>query len=246
LARQRIAVLSDIHGHAGAYAAALNAARVEGFDTLLILGDLLTYGVEPEKVIALTVEAVERDDAQLILGNHDQIYLDLDHGGSPYVDALPDWIRESVDWTRAVMGTIDLSTAFDWRPNWVSGKLYAAHANPYAYGDWTYLATEASMQAAADSLKAQGYAYGLFGHTHRYRVFDSAENGPQIITVGSLGQPRDRHDPDSQWAMVEIDGQNLAVQRRRVDVRWDDHVAAIQAAALSDATKTKLCGFFTP
>ena len=72
----KIAVLSDIHSVSSALDAALDDARAEGFDVLLILGDLLTYGVNPAETLELVHEAVARDGAILISGNHDQMYLD--------------------------------------------------------------------------------------------------------------------------------------------------------------------------
>ncbi|HEV2080928.1 MAG TPA: metallophosphoesterase [Brevundimonas sp.] len=239
----RLAVLSDVHGHARAFDAALTAARTEGFDHMLILGDLLTYGVEPERVMELTAGATARDGAAVILGNHDQIYFDLAEGGSDYADALPDWIRESVDWTRDRVGGSWAAAPWTWLPDWTWGDLYAAHANPYGYGDWTYLSTEAALQAAAEALAARGRRHGVFGHTHRFRTLTAA--GVDVVVVGSLGQPRDRQDPCAQWAMLEVGPGGLTVMPRRVEVDWAAHAASIRATTLSDSTKDRLCGFFS-
>ncbi len=47
--KMRIAVLSDMHAVAEPTGQALRAAEAEGFDALVILGDLLTYGVDPRR-----------------------------------------------------------------------------------------------------------------------------------------------------------------------------------------------------
>jgi len=239
----RIAVLSDIHGCAQTYETALNSARAASVDVTLILGDLLTYGVEPGRVVDLTLEAVQRDGAVVILGNHDQIYIDQQAGGSAYEQALPDWIRESVDWTREQIGALDLGSALDWERSWSQGGLYAAHANPYAYGDWTYLSTPLSMQTAADRLRERGFSAGIFGHSHRRRKFNHA--GVEVVTVGSLGQPRDKDDLAASWSLITLQGGEIDIEDQPVTSDWNSHLAGIRATNLSETTKGRICGFFS-
>ena len=59
----RIAALTDIHAVSSTLEQALSAARREGFDVLLLMGDLLTYGVAPLETVALVQDAVARDGA---------------------------------------------------------------------------------------------------------------------------------------------------------------------------------------
>ena len=56
----RIAVLTDIHASSDPLQLALTAARREGFDRMLILGDLLTYGVQPLETLELVQGATAR------------------------------------------------------------------------------------------------------------------------------------------------------------------------------------------
>ena len=74
---KRIIVFSDIHANINAYKAALKQARQIGFDHLINLGDLLTYGCDTTEIIDTTNNAVEIDKMILIKGNHDQLYFDL-------------------------------------------------------------------------------------------------------------------------------------------------------------------------
>lgn len=236
----KIAVLSDIHSVSSALDAALRYARADGFDVLLILGDLLTYGVDPAETLALVHEAVARDGAILVSGNNDKMYLE-NATGPDYLARLPDWLRETVEWTamRIAPGAL---TRFDWREQWTMGPLLAAHANPFAFGDWTYLADAASADAAARTLVRRGYRYGVFGHTHRARRF--ADKGAEVFTVGSLGQPRELADPRLQWAMIELREDRIDVQPRFVSFDRAAHQAAIRATTLSRPTQDRLCGFF--
>lgn len=237
----RIAVLSDIHAMADALDAALSAARREGFDRLMILGDLLTYGTAPERTLALVAESVDRDGAILVAGNHDQMYLGLAEGRNAYFEQLPDWLRETVEWT-ARRVSIEVLEDFAWQREWTCGPLLMAHANPFAFGDWSYIANDAQAQAAADVLAARGFAYGLFGHVHRYRRF--ACGSACVFTVGSLGQPRDSQDRALQWAMVDVEDDVVTVTPRSVAFDRDTHIASIRGTSLSIATQDRLCGFF--
>ncbi|MEP7350097.1 MAG: metallophosphoesterase family protein [Sphingorhabdus sp.] len=239
----KIAVMGDIHGAAGPYRVALDTARREGFDQLLIIGDLLTYGVDPLDCLALTREAIEKDKAVLVAGNHDQLYLDMDTERSAYFDALPDWIKESVRWTWEKIAH-DFPDTFDWQEQWSFGSLLVAHANPFGYGDWTYLRSDAEQQRAAAALAAKGYRHGLFGHTHRSSHYTAAD-AVEIYTIGSLGQPRDKQEPRPQWAMIEITDGQFSLDLRYISYDWQAHKDAIFSTSLSDGTKARLCGFYT-
>jgi predicted phosphodiesterase len=237
----RLAVLSDIHSVSSVLGTALGDARAEGFDILLILGDLLTYGVRPRETLELVHEAVARDGAILVAGNHDQMYLDTAEADREYQSRLPDWLRETVEWTAAQISPGAL-TSFDWHEQWSSGSMLAAHANPYAFGDWSYIADAAGAEAAADALLRCGYRYGVFGHTHRARRFES--NGAMVFTIGSLGQPRDDADSRMQWAMIDLQDDSIDVQPRFVPFDRARHRAAICATTLSGPTQDRLCEFF--
>lgn len=237
----RIAALTDIHAVSTTLEQALRDARREGFDILLLMGDLLTYGVAPLETITLVQDAVERDCAILIAGNHDQMYQQATDVGQRYLSTLPDWLQETVAWTSEQLpaGVMD---AFDWQQSWSAGPLFVAHANPYAFGDWRYINSIEEAEAAAIALADRGFRYGLFGHTHRARRFDCAQG--TIFTLGSLGQPRDYGERRMQWAMVEIEGDAVTVTPRPLPFDRDAHRQAIRATSLSAATQDRLCGFF--
>jgi predicted phosphodiesterase len=237
----RVALISDIHAAAGPYGLALDAARREGFDRLILMGDLLTYGPSPAETIALTRQAVERDGAVILRGNHDQIYFDIEAGGSPYVDALPGWIRESADWTLAEIGGAAALRAFQWQDEWQAGPLLVSHANPFGGGDWTYLNGPEPMERACGVLAERGFSFGVFGHVHRFRRFAAA--GVELATIGSVGQPRDEADKAPQWAMAEVTDGRVSIERRPLDHDWSDDIRMINATLLSQATKERLVRF---
>ena len=238
----RIAVISDIHAAHAPFEEALKAARATGFDQLILLGDMFTYGVNPVECADLAFNAIANDNALLIGGNHDQLYIDLEQQQRAYYDALPDWIRESVEWTWDAIGNRWPAT-LPCINEWSVGGLFMAHANPFGYGDWTYLSNAANLDKAADVCAKAGYQYGVFGHLHRTMNHTTAAS--HIHVIGSIGQPRSRDDPNPHWAMLELTDTELLVTRHDVTFDAEAHCANIQTlSAISDATKNKLCGFF--
>jgi predicted phosphodiesterase len=232
----KLAVLSDIHSAAGAYRAALDAARSEGFDMLVILGDLLTYGPFPERTLEITNEAAARHETMLIEGNHDEIYLASKAGAH-----AGGWIGESIDWTRERIDKRAFA-GLEWRPEFVIGDLLFAHANPHGFGDWSYLRSEDDFRSAASALHERGLRHGVFGHSHRQASFESA--GVRAMTVGSVGQPRSRTNRMPSWTMVTLDEDRVEVSVRDIDFDWRAHCASIRSTSLSDSTKDRLCEFF--
>ncbi len=239
----RIAVISDVHSAAAPFRKALADARAEGFDQMLLLGDMFTYGVDPAECRALAIEAIEQDGALLIGGNHDQLYVDLDTQNSAYFDRLPDWIQESVEWTWRELGE-EWPSKLNWIEEWEAGGVLFAHANPFGYGDWTYLSNEEVQARAAKILRERGFQAGIFGHLHRPRDYRD-DYGTQVHVVDSVGQPRSKGESGPSWTMVEIENDKVSVSTHEIAFDTDKHCLAIQAVSgLSDTTKSKLCGFY--
>ena len=239
----RIAVISDVHSAAGPFRTALSDARSEGFDQLILLGDLFTYGVDPGECLDLALEAIEDDDALFVGGNHDQLYIDLGTRRSSYLDQLPDWIRESVEWTWSELGE-RWPAQLESIPEWAWGTVLFAHANPFGYGNWTYLADEDRLEEAAVTLRERGFGAGIFGHLHRPKYHRDAF-GTEVHVVNSIGQPRSKTGPGPSWTMVSIDSGNLALEARPVSFDAQAHCSNIAAVAgLSAQTKSRLCGFY--
>jgi predicted phosphodiesterase len=263
----RVAVISDVHANGCAYREALTAARACGFDQLIILGDLLTYGCEPLDVLALTHQAVIQDGAQLIVGNHDQLYFDILCGNRSYYDGLPAWLRETVDWTSTQLAGLDLRADFAWQRELILGQVLFAHANPFPFGDWTYLNTHADFLRAFDCLRLRDLTVGVFGHTHRPKIAESADESPgdiqelrletnatdvfaislseqrTLIDVGSVGQPRDERKACTM-AILSIAEDNICVEFKSLSYDRAVYVRKMQQAAISETTKQRLLRYF--
>jgi predicted phosphodiesterase len=265
---EALVVLSDLHANGRAVRAAVTEADSRGYDRMVILGDLLTYGIDQDEVLELVAGLVDRRGAEVILGNHDQLYLDCARGERGYYDALPAWIRESVDRTLEGLDVEAFARRFGWKTSTGAGPWQIAHANPWPYGDWRYLSTREQSQEAAEALRGQGRLGGVFGHTHRrgaLRFVHAAgpggegfgaveelaspwiveESGPHTIVVnpGSVGQPRHRDGRSTMLRWVREGGRTRG---ESVEVAYDvaAHVRALRAHPFTDETRDRLCRFF--
>lgn len=267
----RIVFLGDIHGNAAALRSALAMLRAKQHaDHVVILGDLLTYGCHPQEVLDLTGTLIAEFQATLLLGNHDQLYLDKLTGDTAYYDSLPEWLKESIDWT---CERVDLAAlrALPWRESWTLGPIFAAHANPFDYGDWTYLNSRTDNARAIHSLAERGFAIGVFGHTHRRKLasapvltddqqlapervaltdestFLARQPGmcyaPVALNAGSVGQPR-HSDRQSTVLRLEVRTDGVNVEFVPIEYDVEQHLGAIRASSLSQATRDRLGRYF--
>jgi predicted phosphodiesterase len=237
----RIAILSDMHGARRPFERALADARASGFDQLVLLGDLFTYGVEPETCRDLALDAITQG-ALLIGGNHDQLYVDLAAGDSGYLDGRPAWLVESVLWTWERLGR-QWPEQLAWQHERIIDDVLLAHANPYGTGDWRYLNSPDALEAAAACLADRRLRAGVFGHVHRPAAHTA--HGVEVFVVGSLGQPRSRDRIVPEWSLLELRAGAITIERCAVEFDAAVHCADIQATdTLSPDTRNRLCRFF--
>jgi diadenosine tetraphosphatase ApaH/serine/threonine PP2A family protein phosphatase len=266
----RIGVVGDIHANARALEEALDVVQSRPIDQLVFLGDLLTYGPDPQRVLEIVADEAA-DGAILLLGNHDAMYFDLLRGDDSYYEGLPAWIRESVDWTLRQLGDGEELYELDFRQDWVVDTLLAAHANPFpadaaGFPDWRYLNHANDYADAARALRERDLRIGVFGHTHRARIVEwpSAkgfgdeqrrslyawrEKDPGdavIVNAGAIGQPRSKGvGPKATVCWVSLEDE-VDIELMPVEYDVAGHLESLQGLPMSDATIEKLSSFFQP
>lgn len=256
---QSIVVLSDLHANATALRAALVEVRALAPDRIIVLGDLLTYGVDIDETLTIVAE-LAANGAPVLLGNHDKLYLDLAANDRAYFDKLPDWLRESAEQTLRALDDRWFARPFAFVDEYVIGDWLFSHANPFGVPDWTYLNHPPEITRAAEVLRARGMRGGVFGHTHRrraYRYADGAldrldetfaraasDDGTFVINPGSVGQPR---GDDGRPSFLHLVLDSGSVRGRLVPFDFDTsaHIGRIEATTLSETTKTALTRYFS-
>lgn len=257
----RLAVIGDIHANAHALRAALAVVDARGFDLLVLLGDLLTYGASVQETLDLTVHRVARGNAVVLRGNHDALYEQLLGGdcSAEYLSRLPAWIRESVQWTFARL-PMQLWSELRFLNEYVVDDLLFSHANPFGVGCWSYINTESDHFCAVRVLMERAMRAGIFGHTHRVRWFRSVGGvstfrapssgtldvpAVHILNAGAIGQPRDRADllPHVLWIDQQPDDLvRIAFERYTYDVAA--YMREIDGSSMSTETRARICAFF--
>ena len=216
----RYLVLSDIHANLEALEAVLAAAPADTYDRVLVLGDLVGYGADPNAVVD-RVRAL--DPVAVIRGNHDKAACGLDDGSS-----FNQIARFAAHWTgdtltpenRRYLRELPAGPAI------VDERVEICHGAPFDEDHYIFDGNDA--RRALDSSER---AVCLFGHTHLPVVFfdEKGQIGGAIpeearypvalrdglrllVNVGSVGQPRDG-DPRAGYATYDSDAPSLVLHR---------------------------------
>lgn len=227
----RYLLLSDIHANLHALEAVLEAAGP--WDRLLVLGDLVGYGADPNGVVdrvrALSPSAVIR-------GNHDKAACGLDTG-----EHFNDVARFAAAWTfgRLTPENREYLRQLPQGPVGLDETLEMCHGAPFDEDYYLFDVLDAHRAFAAVH-----HAVCLFGHTHLPVVFtcaggdvsaevpddelrslERAQNASYLLNPGSVGQPRDG-DARAAFAVYEepatfvfrrVDYDVAGAQRRILD-----------------------------
>jgi diadenosine tetraphosphatase ApaH/serine/threonine PP2A family protein phosphatase len=239
----RVAVISDIHANAEAFAAVLTDMPEAGVEKIAVLGDVVGYGADPEAstqavmvlsgdepaVDAMPTELCETvepfRDALIcaVMGNHDMAAF-----GEEILVSMRHEAVKAVLWQRAKLSTGTLSFLMA-RPLEVrySDALFV-HASPRHPETFKYVI---SQYEAADALAHVKGRLFFIGHTHDPVVYDETDTiNPAwgepvtlgsdvryVINVGSVGQPRDQ-DPRACYVVWDTDADTLEFRRVEYDV----------------------------
>lgn len=226
----RYAIISDIHGNIEALEAIMRRfEEIGGIDKYYCLGDIVGYGAEPEACCELIRHRCEIT----LLGNHDAAVAGrMDY--SYYYDAA----REALDWCRNRLSPTNLEWLKNLPYTASLGSVMLSHGSPHQPEEYDYIfALDQARELM--QLKPDLAEVTFIGHSHLTKVFAlTAEEALDVvapkftlkpgmryvITVGSVGQPRD-YDPRAcaglydtetkKFEYVRVD-YDIASQRRKI------------------------------
>jgi predicted phosphodiesterase len=212
----RIAVLSDVHGNLPALEAVAAEIRRAKPDAVLVAGDLVLYGPDPNGCVD-ALRLLESEGALIVSGNTDIAVGDFDYGAAfpQYQDGVPEVITAAAEWAHDELGDEQLA--------WL--RRLPAERRLHADGDTLVLVVHASPGSQTrgfdraldpnvifERASATDARVICVGHTHLPEVRDLGFK--VIVNDGSCGYVFDG-DPTASWAMVTIaDGQVDGVIRR--------------------------------
>lgn len=239
----KIAILTDIHANLPAFEAVLREVETSGADEIVFGGDLVGYGAFPRQC----VERVRSLGGQTVLGNHDAFTRSMVARGE---GNLPPRWQDNPVWAGIGLAIRQMDPAeLEWlwsRPMRMPlpGAILA-HASLHEPAEWHYITDEATAAPTLAILREMESGIGFFGHTHQQQWFADGMPGtiPERIgpdrmhfpegavcamTVGSVGQPRDRNDFRASWVIWDPDN-------RIVETRRTEYPAIVAAQAILDA-----------
>ncbi len=251
-----IAVISDIHSNLDALKVALGDLKDKKIDRTIFLGDILTYGCQPLEVLNMLEEYKNKYDTIFIKGNHDQLYFDLQSNIKKTNYKLPKFVDESVEWTLKKISPVLLKNIFSWRDNCIIGNIFFSHANPFLYGDWSYVEKPDNLNKSFQELRKKKVFAGVFGHSHRQLFFAinnkniyeveaypvQSKNPDQlIVNAGSIGQPRGK---GSGYIIMELYNNELyKANFKKLKINFSNSIKLIKETKFSKETKKKLIDY---
>lgn len=239
----RYLILSDIHANIDALDAVLEAAADE-WDRVVVLGDLVGYGAEPNAVIDRVLELAP---VAIIRGNHDKAACGLDTG-----ENFNQVARYAAAWTQEQLTPEhrDFLRDLPHGPTEIDERLEICHGAPFDEDHYIFDAVDAQH-----ALDAATRPVCVFGHTHLPVIFSAVgaqlmadvpdddlpsltlqADARYLINPGSVGQPRDG-DPRAAFALYLSDGVMIF---RRVEYNVSEAQRRISAAGLPQALANRL------
>ena len=239
----RYLVISDIHANLEALEAVLHAAGET--DAVLVLGDLVGYGADPNAVID---RVRELPAVTIIRGNHDKVGSRIES-----VRSFNHLARFAIEWTADELSDERRAwlAALPAGPLIVDDFVEICHGSPFDEDVYVFEPVDARR-----SLNVSRRPLCLFGHTHvpaAFRLAASLETigpphgarfpmpladvGRYLVNCGAVGQPRDG-DPRAAFGILDTDAKLLEVVRVPYDLASAQ--AKIVAAGLPEVLAQRL------
>jgi len=229
--RQRIALISDIHGNLPALEAVLADIDRLQPDHIVCLGDVAAFGPQPHQTLARLREL----NPAIIMGNTDAWLFDP----QPYAthDEKSQLITEIGIWASEQLTEDDRAFIRSFRPFIklpldANADLLCYHGSPHSFDDIIHATTpEAELDAMFSGHQALILAGG---HTHqpflrRYRSSYLVNPGSVGLSFEYLPDGGTRNQARAEYALLEWSDGRLSVDFRRVSYDLGALIAAVHA-----------------
>lgn len=220
----RFAVLTDIHANREAFEAVLADAAGHGIDRIVLLGDIVGYGADPDWCCDVAAALVAAD-AIAVRGNHD-------HAAAGAAESMSPLAKRALDWTKTQLNAAQKAFLAQLPMTAEVEDLLFVHASASRPEAWSYVTSDTR---AAPSFRACTARVILCGHVHvpllascdiggvvREQAFRPGLPIPLLpsrrwlAVIGSVGQPRDGV-AQAAWALVDTGRAELTFRRTPYD-----------------------------
>ncbi len=218
----RTAYISDLHGNIHAVESLEKDLREQCIDRVVCLGDILNFGANPKEVLEWV-----KENCQIILrGEHDTFVSQCEDIfiSNPEAIKMADWTYDQItDEDRAFISSLPKDFEFE--------GVVITHDEPSVPGSMYFIT---SLKDAKDTFSCYSEKICFYGHTHIPLIFEKSDESIKLIrdlneyqikddkqyliSVGSVGQPRDR-DPRLCYVIHDEDKNIIII--RRVDYNYN-------------------------
>jgi diadenosine tetraphosphatase ApaH/serine/threonine PP2A family protein phosphatase len=215
----RFAVISDIHSNLEALTEVLRAVEAQKVDRVVSLGDIVGYGASPNECCRLVRSVAE----VTLLGNHDAAV-----AGRMDYSFYYEGARHALDWSAEVLDEENHAWLRSLPYTYRVGEIGFSHGSPVDPRAYEYVfALEQARELVPEMEDLAEVTF--IGHSHLCKAF-ALGNGEvndvvaqkfafrrgyqYLISVGSVGQPRDY---DNRACFVVCDTTARTVEYVRVE-----------------------------
>ena len=241
----RLGIISDVHANALALDASLAALERLAVDRLVILGDVVGYGPDPEAVTQRIVGLVSQG-AICLMGNHDAAAVGAKASMNDTAAAAIAWTRPRLsEASRQFLSGLPMTATIE--------DVLLVHADASHPEDWIYVLDAASAMQSLLAVKAR---VTFCGHVHRPQVYcltatakviahtpvtnTAVPLSPQrqwLAVAGAVGQPRDGN-PASSLLTYDTAARDLTFHRATYD--YEATAQRVRDAGLPDRLAERL------
>ena len=220
-----IALFADIHANRQAFSACLAHAREQGARRIVLLGDYVGYGADPDWTVTTVMDLVDQG-AIAVLGNHDSAIANAR-------EQMNLEARIAIEWTRGELSAAQRQFLAGLPYTRVDGERLYVHSEASDPPAWIYVT---GTVEAAHSLAFNPAIVTFCGHVHQPALYSMSSTAKMtsfapiagvavpllqgrrwLAVLGSVGQPRDGN-PAAAYAMLDTDRRELTYCRVAYDV----------------------------
>lgn len=220
----RLGIFSDVHANIEALSAVMAAYEGEAIDEFYCLGDVVGYGASPNECADVVRETAE----VTILGNHDAAVAGrMDY--SYYYEAA----RQALDLHASVLSSTNLEwlRQLPYKHEVRDTGVHLCHGSPLRLEEFEYIFAPEQARECLQIWDELG-DITLIGHSHLCKVFALSRDDVQelpaetfslepgykyIVSVGSVGQPRD-YDNRASYTTFDTDTRTFDFRRVEYDI----------------------------
>ena len=220
----RIGIISDVHANALALEACLAALERLDAEQIIILGDVVGYGPDPESVTQRVAGLVSQG-AICLMGNHDAAAVGARASMNGTAAAAIAWTKPRLsDGSRHFLASLPLTAELE--------DVLFVHADASNPAGWNYVLDAATAMQSLLAVKAR---VTFVGHVHRPQVYcltatakviahtpvtgTAVPLSPQrqwLAVAGAVGQPRDGN-PAASFMTYDTAARELTFHRATYD-----------------------------